>query len=85
MLEFNPFYRKRALDFLKMEIFSKYRNKYPEYLEQPSSKIELEVDKKTAYDYKSCKFKKMSIEDVKNEIRKEVQLMDKNNFFRNIQ
>ena len=77
MLEFNPYFRKKPIDFLKMDIFAKLREKYPEFLKAPSQKIQLGLDKKDAFDYNNSCYFQQSLQDLKNELSKEVKLIQK--------
>ena len=75
MLEFNPYYRKKPCELLDMDIFADLRAEYPEFLVAPPNPIQLEVDKKQAFDYKASTFKKLDEVKLKEQILKEVELI----------
>ena len=51
MLEFNPHYRKTAKELLKNQIFDSCRQEFPGFEKDAEWKINLECDKKGAYNY----------------------------------
>ena len=65
MLEFNPYFRKKPEELLQLDIFEQLRKTLPELLVPPSNTIELEVDDKNAFDYKTSAFKKTTTQELK--------------------
>ena len=64
MLQFNPYFRQKAEDIVEMDIFSDLRAQYPELLVAPSEIIQLEIDKKGAFNYSNSSFSNLTLEDV---------------------
>ena len=75
LLEFNPYFRKKPDELLKMKIFDKLRADHKEWLLPPPNPIKLEIDSKKAFDYENSKFAKLTIEDLKTLLRKEVEIV----------
>ena len=71
MLEFNPFFRKSAGELLSSKVFAGVRSKE---MEKPASeKIELDIDKLGAFDYRLGDIK-YNMADLKQMVAKEVKL-----------
>lgn len=77
MLEFNPFLRKKPEEYIQMDIFKPWREKFPELLVPPPRPIQLEVDEKNVFDYNQSKFNHLSIDDIKSQIKAKLEMIQK--------
>ena len=73
MLEFNPFFRKKPEEYLKLDVFKSLRTNNPEMLVPPPELIKLEVDQKKAFDYENSKFMNKTVEELKNDLKQEIE------------
>ena len=81
LLEFNPYFRKKPEDLLKMGIFDKHRADHKEFLVPPTIQIKLEIDEKKAFNYEKSEFSKLTIQDLKNLLLNEVDIIRSMNLY----
>lgn len=75
MLEFNPYFRKKPEELLNHKIFDSLKKELPQWLVPPSKQIILSLDQKKTFNYDTSKFNDLTIEDLKNLLLNEVNII----------
>ena len=80
MLEFNPYFRMKPEELLKMQLFDPWKAKYPELLVPPQNPIKLLVDKKNAFDYESSLFRALTMKELHAILISEIEIIKQMNW-----
>ena len=82
MLEFNPHYRKSAKELLKNPVFDSCRRDFPGLEIDAEWEINLECDKKGAYNYSKDRLEDITLDELKFTLLQECKIVKELNKFK---